>query len=354
MTNRAALKRNARCAFTLVELLVVIAIIGILVALLLPAVQSAREAARRTQCVTNLKNLVLATHNYHDRQQEFPSGYINLQPPGNVAGEGWGWGALLLPDVEQQPLHSTLAVTERSLLEARTAAASDLGLARVLQTALPVFRCPSDSGPDLIGGPDPSQRDTSLGRSGHTEPAAAANYMANSGLFDGGANRPNNGVFFASAPGPISMRSILDGTSNTIALGERHGLGNCNSGWWLGCINQGGRSKSGPAMVVARVSEPLNIYDADCNSGPGGDCSITDECGEGFASLHPGGANFAFCDGSVRFLNEDIDFSNAGLVDGPDGPSLTGLDNPESRYRENRLGLYQRLGIRNDELPTDE
>ena len=91
--------RSQRGAFTLVELLVVIAIIGILVSLLLPAVNAAREAARRTQCINAMRNHVLAVLNYHDRSNRFPPGYMNRNPNLNVQGEGWGWGALVLPRV---------------------------------------------------------------------------------------------------------------------------------------------------------------------------------------------------------------------------------------------------------------
>ena len=98
-----------RPAFTLVELLVVIAIIGILIALLLPAVQAAREAARRSQCTNNLKQIGLALHNYHDTHKSFPTGMVTFwpDPPGShVTDEPvWGWAALVLPFIEQKPLH---------------------------------------------------------------------------------------------------------------------------------------------------------------------------------------------------------------------------------------------------------
>jgi prepilin-type N-terminal cleavage/methylation domain-containing protein len=93
--------RMKRNAFTLIELLVVISIIGLLIALLLPAVQAAREAARRTQCVNNLKQIGLALHNYHSSHQTFPPGYIsNFDASGNDSGPGWGWAAILLPQME--------------------------------------------------------------------------------------------------------------------------------------------------------------------------------------------------------------------------------------------------------------
>ena len=352
MRPRFRLHSRAVTGFTLVELLVVIAIIGVLVALLLPAVQAAREAARRAQCVNNMKNLILGVHNYHDSVGHFPPGYMNLSPTQNVRGEGWGWGALILPYIEQQPIHQVLGVDRREMSEARDEALTNATVRQAYQSNLTLFRCPSDSGDDLIGGTVEPTRLTTIGLSSNQDPSSASNYFANAGFYDGGANRKNSGVMFASAAGEISFKSISDGSSNVLAIGERHGLGSCNSGWWVGCMNQGGRSKSGPAMVTGRVSIELNSY-VECS--PGGSCPITDGCGEGFASLHPGGANFAFCDGSVRFVQEDIDFSNARLVDQADsGGSLTGLDNPDSAIRMNLLGTYQLLGIRDDGLTIND
>ena len=106
--------RRVRTAFTLVELLVVIAIIGILVALLLPAIQAAREAARRTQCVNNLKQIGLGLQNYHDTYKTFPPGILYWQPGGG-ANQMWGWSALILPQVEQTQLHDQMGVTTRTL-----------------------------------------------------------------------------------------------------------------------------------------------------------------------------------------------------------------------------------------------
>ncbi|MFV1968169.1 MAG: DUF1559 domain-containing protein, partial [Pirellulaceae bacterium] len=148
-------RTRKRDGFTLVELLVVIAIIGILVSLLLPAVQAAREAARRMQCKNNVKQIGLAMHNYHDSYKTFPSGYITKTPcdavgfswPACILGEDgiYGWAALFLPFVEQAPLADLLAVgsvtLDQSLANATTRQA--------LQTPLSSFQCPSSPGPVL-------------------------------------------------------------------------------------------------------------------------------------------------------------------------------------------------------------
>ena len=126
-----------RRAFTLIELLVVIAIIGVLVSLLLPAVQQAREAARRAQCTNNLKQIGLALHNYHDANGRFPPGYRDPRPD-SQPGPGWGWPVFILPHVEQPSLHVQLD-PERTLFGngADTTPTTPQTL-----TPLAVFRCP--------------------------------------------------------------------------------------------------------------------------------------------------------------------------------------------------------------------
>src|SRR6202035_572752 len=136
-----------RQAFTLIELLVVIAVIGTLIALLLPAVQKVREAASRTQCTNNLKQIGLALHNYHDTNKVFPPGYIDgntssTSTPDNDVGPGWGWASFLLPYLERKDLFDQIDFTKGVL-----AASPNVIMA---QTSLPIFLCPSDPSQDTF------------------------------------------------------------------------------------------------------------------------------------------------------------------------------------------------------------
>jgi prepilin-type N-terminal cleavage/methylation domain-containing protein len=135
---------KSRVGFTLVELLVVIAIIGILVALLLPAVQAAREAARRSECTNNLKQIGVALHNYHDTHKMFPPGWIpQTGMPGGGSGYAWGWGTAILPFMEQASLPDQIQYGKITIY----AAAGDPAILPLMQTPIAPYRCPSDVGP---------------------------------------------------------------------------------------------------------------------------------------------------------------------------------------------------------------
>ncbi|HRX78605.1 MAG TPA: DUF1559 domain-containing protein, partial [Pirellulaceae bacterium] len=173
-------KKGRVSGFTLVELLVVIAIIGILVALLLPAVQAAREAARRMQCGNNLKQIGLSMHNYHDTYKTLPPGYLMKRTSPTVCLpnlNSWGWGALLLPFMEQSPLHDKLKVGDISIFQAGATPA----LLAAMNVSINSYRCPSDVAPDT--NPNNQKRMSPWNNaSGWT--MARSNYVANNTSWD--------------------------------------------------------------------------------------------------------------------------------------------------------------------------
>ncbi len=203
-----------RVAFTLVELLVVIAIIGILVGLLLPAVQQAREAARRMQCSNNLKQIGLALHNYHDTYNKFPQGFTRFH--------SWGWAVRVLPFMEQRNLFDRLATDSGNWGPINNA--TNPVLLATLQTKLSGFRCPSDTGPDIndkrtLGGRQVSMSNY-IGVNGSLlfqhlgQWYDAESTPGNPATYVGG-----NGALFMDSK--IGLRDITDGTSNTLLVGER-------------------------------------------------------------------------------------------------------------------------------------
>lgn len=281
--------RRSRRGFTLIELLVVIAIIAILIALLLPAVQQAREAARRTQCKNHLKQIGLALHNYHDTHSVFPSGWIAVDagvPSAHEGTSGVGWGAMILPQMEQnnvyQLFNSSLPLT-------------DPANAAFLRSQVSEYKCPSDPQPNFF----------KLNMEGTTTPIAElpiANYL---GVFgpenlDDCENSPGNlpvmsdgtckgsGMFYHNSS--VKMRDLTDGTSNTMMTGERKTKSDLD--WFT----------SWPGMI-AEGEEAFQRVCGSADHVPNHPATHFDD----FSSHHIGGAQFSLGDGSVRFISENID-----------------------------------------------
>ncbi|MDG1897318.1 MAG: DUF1559 domain-containing protein [Fuerstiella sp.] len=326
--------------FTLIELLVVIAIIAILIALLLPAVQQAREAARRTQCKNNLKQIGLALHNYHDVYKMFPTGSVPVaRNPGQtfVNRSAWGWHAFILPMFDQAPLFNALDVNGRSLYDV-TSNATSRGELDSLFPALNAFQCPSDTtGPRLRAGMRRANFNGN-GQSGISGPTnnwrpPTSNYIGVVGFRD--INRPNGhdrraqrGMFYNLSK--VRFRDITDGTTNVIAVGERERR--CGAGSWIGNRAPNGGGTRGADFTFGRVTTPLND---PINRG-------ANNCTDGFSSKHVGGGQFVLGDGSVRFISENIDSITPplGRVNRNGGISTADITN--------RCGVYQLLGIRDD------
>lgn len=286
---------RGRSAFTLVELLVVIAIIGILIALLLPAVQAAREAARRSQCSNNLKQMGLGLHNYHDTHKSFP--------PGWFPSIGWGWGTYLLPFIEQQSVWDTMNPGDPT----------DWALPRHLdnaRTPLDVYVCPSDKAPNTnpaglndfnVNNPTAFNSRLPEDVNGTQEPVGYSSYVGLKGANNrNGRNADHNGVLFQNSR--VKFRDITDGTSNTLAVCEREFTYHRGSIWMGSSVDRQG-------TLNQRIRH-TNLS-RTCNLNSGVICAngyyINGSQRRACSSLHPGGAQFALCDGSVQFLSETVD-----------------------------------------------
>lgn len=300
---RGFLSPRGRSGFTLVELLVVIAIIGILIALLLPAVQAAREAARRSQCTNNLKQLALAIHNYHDVHKVFPPGFLATDGARDDIN-GFGWGTFLLAFTEQKPLLDELDTTHRSL---SVVLDDDLDLTR---TIIETHLCPSDKVPKNTVNTHGDQDMTS---NGSQKDVGYSSYVGMKGwINEDTLNMPKNnaqregiGVFYQNSD--VRFSDISDGTSNVLALGERRTGGTGYPGMgsvWIGSLYPDGDANKAVFRNLARTNTPSGgSADHALDSPPGSGGNRKRAC----RSWHPGGANFALSDGSIHFLSSTID-----------------------------------------------
>jgi prepilin-type N-terminal cleavage/methylation domain-containing protein/prepilin-type processing-associated H-X9-DG protein len=336
-----------RTAFTLVELLVVIAIIGILVALLLPAVQSAREAARRTQCLNRLKQISLACLNHHDSKKHFPSAAKTDLEPGSTPTSPtytcWSYLAQILGFMEEQTLADSLNMKYHWQRDTMDGPQYPQNRTILYRTLVPQFRCPTQPDVEVTFTDPPSGGGTT------EQSSLRAHYMAVMGAevscqspppsagfpgytytftyddtgkdgCDSGGGTANNGVMYVRGydKGPagqpkilytdskVNVKSITDGTSHTFMIGEISWFCGPQRIWAVGSA-----SFTHPYRfnyTAKNLQHPFNYaYRVDTVNNPNQQpCAGCDNNNMSFGSLHAGGAHFAMCDGSVQFVRDDI------------------------------------------------
>jgi len=295
--------KSQQKGFTLIELLVVIAIIGVLIGLLLPAVQKVRGAAARLQCANNLKQIGLAMMNYESTYRTFPSGYLDnmtTNPPNSAATSnpdpiiGWGWGTLILPYLEQESLYKSININSIAMNNTSAAAVA------FRKTVIKGFISPSDdTGINTF---------TISGTGGNFELAkssyAGVNGQAELADFDTAFGL---GMFLRGRG--VSIAEVTDGLSNTLFVGERSSKsakqavgslpGVCT---WVGALPGGDLDGESPALyILGHTGEPSDPHKPNSPQADGFFHA------EDFTSKNTGGINFLFVDGSVRFITDSID-----------------------------------------------
>jgi prepilin-type N-terminal cleavage/methylation domain-containing protein len=345
--------KRCRSGFTLIELLVVIAIIAILVAMLLPAVQQVREAARKSQCQDHLHNLGIAVMDYEGTHMVIPPGQLRGYVNPNEWGSGFSWGAMLLPFIEQKPLYDqlvfeTAAYTDPNKTTIRSVNGIDLAL------------CPSDSDRP------PTRAIHATADANYMSSIPATSYFASTGAFwhwsDSTDRRVANGVFVIDPANKVTISSITDGTSNTIAIGEK-AYQVWTGGSFLGVQHATQTPGSGTDAACCQdwylgmgYIAPNTGYQFGVPTTPGNPRNT------GFSSPHAGGVQFVFMDGKVNFISETVDHPRSSQatwaavgggcywVDAAGQCGGAQYDN--KAQMANLMGVYQRLHSRNDGLPV--
>lgn len=329
------MRRVRRPGFTLIELLVVIAIIAILIALLLPAVQQAREAARRTQCKNNLKQIGIALHNYHDNSKMFPPALINggrsrfAPQPFNLGHTGW---MMLMPFIDQAPLYNKWNANEPSSGVIENG--KPLGGTGNWQVNIPVtsqiipgLMCPTDPAPEIHSSTSaaylstdaaPSSYVFSVGRIAENSNNIWSAYKNSTARLPDGRTYRWRCAFGMN--GAARIRDIRDGTTNTILIGEsttNKRDANHIPRWGQGrhvAVYGRAITELDPGHVNHSIYK-LNARMCDRSDGAWSALANCDlRYAWVFASDHVGGAQFVLGDGSVRFISENIDMNTWGLL----------------------------------------
>jgi hypothetical protein len=276
-----------------VDLLVVIAIIGILIALLLPAVQSAREAARRAQCGNNLKQLALGVHNYHDTYNTFPitMDYYGIKP--NKPVNGVSWLVRALPYVEQVPLHEQMSVCYEGDYS-KGLGMNSLKCKKFYQVQLPLHHCPSDPSVKELTKDMFRFKGTDVAQTSYKGVLGNSRIGGSSSKWQGSPDCNHdetcNGLFFPNTYlRPIRIADISDGTSNTLMLGEDIPEHNVHSFWIHADTDYA--STYAPLNYLPNPPTPLEWWNVIS-----------------FRSRHPSGAQFCTADGSLHFVSQQIDY----------------------------------------------
>ena len=308
-----------RRGFSRIELLAVLGILALLSALLLPAVEQSREAARRSQCKNNLKQLGLALHNYHDVYNTFPPGYV-ADPHVTQAGQGlWAWSALIAPYLDCSPYFNRWSPGLRTASQAVDLFPNDF------QITHHAFKCPSDIAPEVNTA---TERQIVTGITPRGMAITTSNYVGVNnawGLLNEPPSLPKEqdatrgavGTFYKNSK--VGIRDMLDGTSNVVVIGERKWKSmdsypyqfNAGVAFMVNCDGTPGTAaEHDPTITPSPGSDSGLVFALGATITKINDKSVTAQtanaCRQAFSSQHSGGSHFLLCDGAVRFISENI------------------------------------------------